>query len=398
MNFTLDSLRRTTNQRAFIPEIDGLRFLSIATVVVYHLNPAYARNIGKDAGFGLSQMGSMWDMHTLAWWWARLDLGVKVFFSISGFVLALPFLKSLLQGGHSVNLKEYFIRRLTRLEPPFVVTLTLFLIVHVTMLGKPLGEMMPHFLAGLVYSHKFIFGTSNPINPVTWSLETEAQFYVIVPFLFLLLARLGKTWARISLILSACMLSVLLRRQAFYRQDELLHLSSSILVFFVNFATGMLFAWLYLARESFIRVKSPLWDVIGIVSILGMFFFYKPQHFVSNNILFNLCIFIMMVSVFKGPILNRFFTMKFVYVTGGMCYTIYLIHYSFMFFIIRFTKDLSTGMGYVPDMLLQMAVVFPVLFMVSALFFLLVEKPCMDKHWPQRLTAYLRERFKPSVR
>jgi peptidoglycan/LPS O-acetylase OafA/YrhL len=398
VKFSLDRLRRTTNRKAFIPEIDGLRFFAIATVVFYHVNTAYAKSLGQNTEWGLSAMGSMWETGTLAWWWIRLDMGVKVFFSISGFVLALPFLKNLLQGGPEVNLKDYFIRRLTRLEPPFLVTLFLFLLVHVFMLGNPLSEMMPHFLAGIVYCHKLVFGTQNPINPVTWSLETEAQFYALVPFVFMLVAALRRTWVRWSLLLALSILSVLFRREAFYRYEEFLRLNMSILVYFINFATGILFAWCYLSYETFIRSKSRLWDLVGIASILVMFLVYKPQHFVSNNLLFNLCVFAMMTSVFKGPLLNRFFTLPFVYVTGGMCYTIYLIHFAFLFFIMGFTKGISTGLGYVPDLFLQTALVLPILFVVSAVFFLLIEKPCMDKNWPQRLTAYLRERFKPSVR
>lgn len=42
---------------------------------------------------------------------------------------------------------------------------------------------LTHLVAGLIYSHGFIYGSGNPINSVNWSLEIEAQFYVIIPLI-----------------------------------------------------------------------------------------------------------------------------------------------------------------------------------------------------------------------
>ena len=85
-------LQRSTQSTSFIPEIDGLRFFAIITVVFFHLNTAYSRQIGMD-DLAVGVMGGKENMWAPAWWIIRLDMGVKVFFAISGFVLALPFLK-----------------------------------------------------------------------------------------------------------------------------------------------------------------------------------------------------------------------------------------------------------------------------------------------------------------
>jgi peptidoglycan/LPS O-acetylase OafA/YrhL len=78
---------------------------------------------------------------------------LKVFFSISGFVLDVPFLKSILKDRPAVNLKDYFIRRVTRNEQPILVTLSLFVLVHVSLLGEPMREIMPYYLAGHCSGH-----------------------------------------------------------------------------------------------------------------------------------------------------------------------------------------------------------------------------------------------------
>jgi peptidoglycan/LPS O-acetylase OafA/YrhL len=67
----------------------------------------------------------------------RLVLGVKVFFAISGFVLALPFLiYDFGLSNNPIQLKSYFKRRLTRLEPPFILTLFFFYLVHLFLLNE----------------------------------------------------------------------------------------------------------------------------------------------------------------------------------------------------------------------------------------------------------------------
>ena len=49
-----------------------------------------------------------------------------MFFVISGFVLGMPFCKRTLADGPPVNLGRYFLRRLTRLEPPYAISLLIF--------------------------------------------------------------------------------------------------------------------------------------------------------------------------------------------------------------------------------------------------------------------------------
>jgi peptidoglycan/LPS O-acetylase OafA/YrhL len=115
--------------------------------------------------------------------------GVELFFVISGFILGLPFARMHIQQGRSVHLREYFLRRLTRLEPPYILQLILRVVVLLVTGQWALRAILPHLLASLVYAHNIAYpGQTNPINLVIWSLEVEVQFYCLVPALSYLFA------------------------------------------------------------------------------------------------------------------------------------------------------------------------------------------------------------------
>jgi peptidoglycan/LPS O-acetylase OafA/YrhL len=321
----------------------------------------------------------------LGWWVIRLDLGVKVFFAISGFVLALPFVRrGLLGEGKTIVIKDYFIRRLTRLEPPFVVSLIFFALIHVFLLQKPWIEIQKDFCVGLFYLHGLFFGAPNPINPVTWSLEVEAQFYLLVPLLFWLIFRFTNNAFQLGSILVLSLISVYLKEIFMLSGNQ--QLGATILAYFANFSIGILFAFLFvLDKQNWLKMKSYLFDLIGFVSVFLMFYFYKPQHIWCNGVSFNLAVFIMMISAFKGKLVNYFYTRPWVYIIGGMCYSIYLLHYAFFHFLVSYTSKIQLGKGYKIDYLIQILIALPIMLVVTTVFYLLVERPCMDKDWPKKL-------------
>jgi len=386
--------QRKTQSTSFIPEIDGLRFFAIITVIGYHINTAYARALGLD-DLAMGLLGGDRNTFSPAWWIIRLDLGVKVFFSISGMVLALPFIKSLMAGGRTMNLKDYYYRRLTRLEPPFILSLIGFYFVHICFMGEDPTQFFYHLTAGLFYLHQIIFGTSNPINPVTWSLETEAQFYLLIPAFFAFFIKFRNIYLRLVFLLLLVIGSLQFKQFAYSSEIKWTH--ATVLYYLTNFLTGVLFAWLYLRSVNFFKQRGYVWDLLGIVSVFCLFLFYKPQYQMLNNIAFNIATLGLMTGVFKGHILNWIFTRPLIYVIGGMCYSIYLLHYAFLHLFTKLTIGITAGQGYLIDLLLQLLIALPVVLLISSIFYLLIEKPCMDKHWPRKFSTWLRSSFQKNM-
>ncbi len=102
------TFKRITSSGTFIPEIDGLRFIAITSVVLYHV--VIWLNVKDEKLY--SDASYYPNLYNL---FKHGDIGVPLFFVISGFVLGLPFASYHINNGKPVSVKNYFLRRLTRL-------------------------------------------------------------------------------------------------------------------------------------------------------------------------------------------------------------------------------------------------------------------------------------------
>ncbi len=384
MNRIISIFQRTTSTKNFIPEIDGLRFIAIITVVIFHFHFLFVKEIGNEVVLDINETG----VFTAGWWLIRLDLGVKVFFGISGFILSIPFFKFYRFGGKKVDIKSYFIRRLTRLEPPFLLAVTGFLLVHVLILNESLVRMIPHYIATIFYLHTIIYNEYSIINPVTWSLETEVQFYILIPLLAYLILPIQRRGIVLLLGLLIFFGSIFLK--GYIIRESPYGMVANIGGFFSHFMIGIFFAYLYLIQEEWFKKKSWLWDILGFASFFSMFWFYKPQSEFWNQVGFNVSIFILFVSVFKGRVLNRLMNMPFIYLIGGMCYTIYLLHLAFFGLLVKIFSKFILFENYSSNFLLYFILAFALLMVISGVFFVFVEKPCMEKDWHQKIVRKFR--------
>jgi peptidoglycan/LPS O-acetylase OafA/YrhL len=179
-----EKLGRVTSSGRFIPEIDGLRFIAISSVLAYHINGELLKVdalAGDGARFASQTDGSPYLAVVNTW-----HFGVELFFTISGFILGLPFLRHYWKGAPKPRLGTYYLRRITRIEPPLIINLCISFVIILALKRPPLRELLPHFVASLLYLHGFFYHQMSAVNFVTWSLEIEAQFYVLAPLLALL--------------------------------------------------------------------------------------------------------------------------------------------------------------------------------------------------------------------
>jgi peptidoglycan/LPS O-acetylase OafA/YrhL len=357
--------------------MDGLRFVAIAMVVLYHLN-------------GYITAKSAFYHHAAATdWLAPLATqgfhGVELFFAISGFILALPFAAHSLNGAPAVSLKKYYLRRLTRLEPPYMLAALGLFALAIVVQWKSAASLGTHLLASVFYLHNLIYGRMSTVISVAWSLEIEVQFYLLVPLLALVFA-VRKRWLR-RCILSAVIVAALSVQQIWINNSP--RISLSILAFLQFFLIGFLLAdifqdeWQVLSRVSF------YWDLIALAACPALFLVLRSPRL--EHWIFPGAILVLYAAAFRGRICSRLFSLPWITAVGGMCYSIYLIHYEVISAVARFTSRVGEGLPYWAYLTIQIAVVGAAVLLVCGSYFVLIEKPCMRRDWPQRLYARLRE-------
>ena len=376
-----ERLRRITSSSRFIPEIDGLRFIAIALVVFFHIG-VFTRFIGSHVVdirdsmlspaasfvFALSRDG---------------DRGVYLFFTISGFILGLPFAKHYVQGAPKVGLKAYFLRRLTRLEPPYVIA-TLAVFVLLIAVGKyTFAELWPSLPVTLAYLYNLL-PLGPVINGVTWSLEIEVQFYLLAPILAQVF-RLPRVWRRA--LLAALIIGIPLARLPFPTYPV------TLWNYVEYFLLGFLLVDVYLEglRVPLSRVASAIIGTLLLCLVVTVNSDYTTPHLTLLG-----CIFGFYFLVLTDPLWKRLLSIPALTVIGGMCYSIYLWHYVIISSVGRLTEKAYAHFGHVPlsaQLAINCLVFVPAILLFSTGFYLLIERPCMDKDWPRKLTARLHHFF-----
>ena len=107
----------------------------------------------------------------------RLDVGVTVFFVLSGLLVARPFIRRTLRAAPPGDVRRYARRRLSRVYPAYWVVLAVTLI---TVARGSWAEVLADVLLVHIYVPAWAIG---PITQ-SWTLATEIAFYAFVPMWF----------------------------------------------------------------------------------------------------------------------------------------------------------------------------------------------------------------------
>jgi peptidoglycan/LPS O-acetylase OafA/YrhL len=360
-----NKFRRITTNQLYFPEIDGIRFLAITLVVLFHTHGYFIKKTSLH--FTDSPGNYSW----LEQFLSNGDRGVPLFFVLSGFILCLPFAHHYINHGKKVSLKKYYLRRVTRLEPPYFIAMTAIFLIQLVMHVKPFAVLFPSWAASLVYAHDIIFHHVPLITVVAWSLEIEIQFYLLAPFLFWLLA-LQKSTRR--LILCVAILSFI-TMQHIYMPPFL-----NIYQFAQYFLTGILLADIYVSGEAISFFNKPIIIPLAFISLVTVCYLPIYSSFYTA-LLFPFLIGLFYYMVLKNDVIKSIFSYKFIPVIGGMCYSIYLLHYTIISILGRFTVSLTITNYYLPNLILQVILLGIPVLIVSAVFYYYIEQPFMSRKW-----------------
>ncbi|MBN1506434.1 MAG: acyltransferase [Sedimentisphaerales bacterium] len=169
--------------RWHLPSLDGLRAVSISLVLLAHLAGTRSFPLTERLFDYTGDIG---------------NLGVRVFFVISGFLITSLLLREW-ELNDRVSLRNFYIRRLLRIFPASYCFTTCLLVAG--WLGwialKPWDIVAAYsYTANHHYDHSWYMGH-------LWSLAVEEQFYLLWPFALVLLGRRRGLWLAASMLIVA---------------------------------------------------------------------------------------------------------------------------------------------------------------------------------------------------
>jgi len=404
MRLPLHLFHRVVSSGRFLPELDGLRFLAIVPVVLFHATMSLYLKHAESGGAQVSAIdGSQGDAvfrSLLGWIVSHGFLGVQLFFLISGFVVTLPFARHHLLGARAPRLQAFYLKRLTRIEPPYIIALCLFGLGVLAV--APENFRIADFASGLVYLRTALFGNEPWAFFISWSLEIEVQFYLLVPLLAMVFA-IRSAVARRAILITAIVVGAAYAAHVRLAGSEDAPLGGPLqhgkwlgteLAFFL---AGMFVADLWTAREERTgeRTSRVVWDVLAFVGVVGVYASYRlleiPAPLGAATAMLSLIggLVLLALGAFRGCVVRAALSNPIVTAIGGACYTIYLLHFLVISFVGRFIAPHvpSTFEAMVVFAALPFAAVVTLLCLCA---FPLVERPFMFGDWPRIVWTALR--------
>jgi len=173
------------------PALTGLR--AVAALLV----------VGTHAAFATGQLTHGY----IGAIYARLEVGVAIFFVLTGFLLFRPWVRAAASGAQPPNLSRYVRRRVHRIVPGYAVTvLAVYALYTVFTPGPNPGQswygLLRHLTFTQIYTDNYVITLLHTGLSQMWSLAVEVSFYAVLPGLAYLLLRgrwrAGRTLAALT--------------------------------------------------------------------------------------------------------------------------------------------------------------------------------------------------------
>src|SRR6202789_1443436 len=155
--------------RGFLPAVEGMRACAAIGVVIPHV----AFDTGHSGGFDGRLFG-------------RFDLAVAVFFALSGFLLWRSHAAAARGLAQRPSTGRYLRSRVVRIMPAYLVAVAVIL----TLLPDGNHPNLTVWLANLSLTQVYVPLTLTAGLTQMWSLSVEVSFYLALPILAMLAARL----------------------------------------------------------------------------------------------------------------------------------------------------------------------------------------------------------------
>lgn len=347
--------------RPNIDALTGLRFVAAVMVLLSHFPIPHVEGVG-------------------ARFMASGYAGVTLFFVLSGFILTLNYAEKLQGLNFTSSLADYFVARFARIYPVYGLT-----ILAIWMYWKPDVDLWLYLSALQVWSSDaaVAFGLNQP----AWSVGIEVFFYLVFPWLILMMRRCG-LFSRpmllafafgtitVSMLLVAMYFTATGRSALSPSDAESAHrwLYRNPVLRLGDFMLGMLGAIYFLSFASTKKVVVQRWRWLTSAAVLAILMLmlsrWNFHSAYSWDVAYAIPFLLLIVglAVSRTTWIGRFLSSPLLVVLGEASYTFYLVHW-FMGVTWPFAnRSVFPGMG-------SYAFFFVAVTLVSIGIYFAVERP-----------------------
>lgn len=296
----------------YMPQLDGLRAIAVGAVILHHFLP-----LGRFIPYDFVTFG---------------DLGVRLFFVLSGFLITGILLKCRVSAdlhgeSPSFELRQFYVRRFLRIFPVYYLTLTIIAILNLPTVRATVFWHLG-YLSNVYFSTQGSF-----VGPLShfWSLAVEEQFYLIWPWLVIFAP---KKYLRSLIVITIVAAPLFRLAMHLFGGGEL---ASFILLFGCMDSLGLGALLAYYEWEQrpdqdkrrFLNVS--LWAGMLLLTVLVILYSLNKGRGLSAVLLYlaTSCVFVWLVERaafgFKG-VMGKALELRPIVYVGRISYGIYIFH------------------------------------------------------------------------
>ena len=375
---------------------DGLRAIAMLMIFFGHVF------VNADPGAAFENYGWATDLV------GYLDLGLGLFFALSGYLVARPFVRSYILATERPSVRRYARNRALRIVPAFYVVAALVLLrfgldgaISPTP-DNPSGSGPPsawwQLLSVFAFTQSYTGGAATVPLAHAWSLDAEVAFYALLPLAAALAYRCGarigtprgRARAALALITGVGLASIFLRQAG---DGTLVTLASPPLIVYA-FVPGIALAAIEpfaapLLRDRPQRARRLAWAAITLAVLAWILYTswdYSAQATALHRalgrraLLAALCagaalaaVIVWQLGTERSP---RWLDNRPIRYLGARSYSFYLLHVWVLFEVIAVV---GADAGTITLIVAMIALGLPITLALSALSWRFVEQPFLER-------------------
>lgn len=306
-------------------------------------------------------------------------MAVSLFFVLSGFVIALPYIQEKRDFKNISKILQFFKHRFFRLYPLFILAAICAVIFILGFSSRTFKELIFSWTTIGSFSSSYFFPS---INPVFWSLMLEVQMSLIFPIIIIFSRRIPIVFLFGPFVILAYFVQFF-GWQIPFENPHTSPFRDTIFGHLDEFCLGIFMAYLAV-KKNFSLSKKWIFPAIFVIFLwifiadswrYGQFFGldFQPEIWLvaARNIFLMSAWFLLIFATFSVQKIPKFLSL-----IGAMCYSLYLWH---MFVEMFFKKYFGEITG-IPMTILY----FIITFLISWISYELIEK---------RFTKFLQQKF-----